>query len=284
MRAHVATLFTLYALLTLPVVLVPSYADDKPTKDVPSVRFPEQVTPSPAPAPQPAGSLTADRLYIIDSDVDGFLLTQPSGLVSVTQDEGPLKIRGKFIDGSGATETRTYKGKKVFTIEASGVGTLYLNFVPKGVTLQVDIVSRTIQVDNGQGPRPPPDPPTPPLPPQPPVPPAPIPGDGLRVLIVYDGNALLSMPPEQALILTSKKVADVLNSKCAIGPDGKTKEWRNYSADAPLDKDFKVWQDAMKRPRTSLPWTIISNGKTGYEGPLSKNQDEFIALVNKYAP
>jgi hypothetical protein len=43
-----------------------------------------------------------------------------------------------------------------------------------------------------------------------------------------------------------------------------------------------VWCKALKRPMESLPWIIISNGKTGYEGPLPKTTDELIELVDKY--
>lgn len=257
----------------------------------PSVRFPEQVIPSPMPTPMPVGVLTSDRVYVIDSDVDGFLLTRPSGLVAVSQDIGPIRIRGKFVDGAGKVETRTFKGKVVFTLEAVGTGILYIDFVPQGIKLQTDVVSRTVNVDAGQGPQPPPPDPKPPVPPdpKPPKPPdpptpstSPFPGEGLRVLVVYESADLTKYPQAQLSIMTGLKSTAFLNTKCAVGPDGKTREWRMYDKDVDTSRDFPVWRDAMKRPRTSIPWLLVGNGKTGYEGPLSANTDDFITLVSKY--
>ena len=40
---------------------------------------------------------------------------------------------------------------------------------------------------------------------------------------------------------------------------------------------------AMLRKRGALPWIVISNGVSGYEGPLPANPDETIKLMSKYA-
>lgn len=115
--------------------------------------------------------------------------------------------------------------------------------------------------------------PVPPIPPVPPEPPAPIPVAGLHVLIVEETLERPRLPKEQLTILTSTEVRTVL--------DGKAK-WRILDKDAPMQNDEKVWQDAMKLPRGTLPHVIVSNGKTGYSGPLPTDSKSFLELVDKY--
>lgn len=128
--------------------------------------------------------------------------------------------------------------------------------------------------DPGPGPTPTPTPT--------PTPPAPIPLIGLRVLMVYETSELPKYTKEQSTVFFSKSVRDYLNSNCPIGPDGKTREWRIYDKDVDVSGESKTWQDAMKRDRKSTPWVIISNGKTGYEGPLPENVDKTLELLKKY--
>lgn len=140
----------------------------------------------------------------------------------------------------------------------------------------------------------PPTPPTPPVPPGPnppgpgpgPTPqppgPVPIPDPGLRVLIVYETADLSKLPKEQLAILTSQAVRAYLSSHCAKGPDSKTPEWRIFDQNVSMGNESALWQGAMKRPRTALPWIVISNGTIGYEGPLPANVDETLALLKKF--
>lgn len=124
-----------------------------------------------------------------------------------------------------------------------------------------------------------------PLPPGPgpaPGPAAPIEGDGNRVLIVYESGDPLPAP--QAAVITSGILRDYLDAKCAkdqFNPAGAYRIW---------DKDQQLthpsvspsWKAAMQRPRQSLPWIIISNGKTGFEGPLPADVPQTLALLKKY--
>lgn len=126
------------------------------------------------------------------------------------------------------------------------------------------------------GPRPPPVPPDPGPTPTPP----PIPVDGFRVLIVYETSAPLT--PTQHSIVFGKRVRDYLTSHCVKGDDGKTPEARIFDKDIDASSDSALWQDAMKRPRTAIPWILISTGKTGFEGPLPATVDETLALLKKY--
>ena len=49
-----------------------------------------------------------------------------------------------------------------------------------------------------------------------------------------------------------------------------------------MDAEEKAWQDAMKRPHPTLPYLIVSNGKSGYEGPLPTSVDEAMTILKKY--
>lgn len=128
----------------------------------------------------------------------------------------------------------------------------------------------------------PPTPPVPPVPPTPPVPPAPIPDAGFRAMVVYETADLGMMPASQAAILTSAEIQAYMNQKAAKGPDGKTAEFRKYDKDVDITKESAAMQKLFQRPRTSLPWIVISNGVSGYEGPLPANIADTLTLLKKF--
>ena len=139
----------------------------------------------------------------------------------------------------------------------------------------------------GPGPKPPgPNPPGPtppgPTPPGPNPSPAPIPEDGFRVLIVYESAELPKYPAGQTNALYARIVRDYLRAKCVVGADGKTREYRIWDKDVDASAESALWQAALKRPRTSTPWIVISTGKTGYEGPLPDSAEKTLELLKKY--
>jgi len=154
-------------LLLLCTAAAPAEPPAQPAP-APWIVFPEAAPaptpePPPAPPPVPAGvpQLGADQILVIDAKEPCFLLTSPAGLVSVTQEAGPIRIRAKFVGGSGKTETRTFAGPTVFTLEAKSAGRVELIVVKAGAK-SVDDVARRL-VDVGLGPQPPPTPPLTPL-------------------------------------------------------------------------------------------------------------------------
>jgi hypothetical protein len=171
-------------------------------------------------------------------------------------------------------------------------GSMYTVFCATVVDAKIKLAK--LLVHCGKGPMPPPVPvppiPVPPVPvppiPVPPVPvppsPAPIPAAGLRVLIVYESSEIGKLPAKQVSILTSVPFRTFLDANCAAGPDGKTKEWRLYDKDVDLTNEAPLWKTAMARPRTAIPWLIVSNGTTGFEGPLPATVDETQKLIQKY--
>jgi hypothetical protein len=130
--------------------------------------------------------------------------------------------------------------------------------------------------DPGPGPGPKPPDPKPPGPGPGPEP-SPFPDPGVRVLVVYETGQEGALPR----YVHTKAFANALDNKCALGPDGKTREWRIWDKDVNTSKAPKIWQDAMARPRASVPWLLIGDGKTGYAGPLPKTAEEFDNLLKK---
>lgn len=125
-----------------------------------------------------------------------------------------------------------------------------------------------------------PQPPKPdPVPPNPS--PAPIAEPGFRVLVVYETADLPQLPRAQQQILTGPEVRGYLDQKCAKASG--TAEWRFFDKDTQFPSTCdSVWCKAMKRPRTALPWLIVSDGKSGYEGPLPPTVAETLDLLKKW--
>jgi hypothetical protein len=114
-----------------------------------------------------------------------------------------------------------------------------------------------------------------------PAAPAPILEPGFRVLIVDEVMNRGSLPFSQRIIFTSVPLRKFLEANCVVDPKTKTPEFRFYDQNVDMKNELPRWQNAMKRPRSSLPWLLVSTGTTGYEGPLPKTVDETIALLKK---
>lgn len=135
------------------------------------------------------------------------------------------------------------------------------------------------------GPQPPVPPgPNPPVPPGPVPPgPAPLPVTGLHVLLVSESADRTDLTKGQRDVLTSTEAGsfrDFLDKNCS--KTGGAPDWRWFDPQqAPADP---VWAAALARPRTSLPWIVVSNGTAGYEGPIpaDTNREKMIALVNQF--
>lgn len=137
-------------------------------------------------------------------------------------------------------------------------------------------------IDSGPVPPVPPIPPIPPVPPVPPNPP-PIGADGLTMLIITDQSQALA-----------KGQIDIINSTAIeqfVQKNGKQPKgsWRKYDVALTADQltdEPQFWKDAFAAAKTSTsfktPWLCISNGKTGFSGPLPTTVNEVLALLQKY--
>jgi hypothetical protein len=150
----------------------------------------------------------------------------------------------------------------------------------------IDDAEVTFKIGGQPDPVPPGPVPPGPVPPgpQPPTPDvAPIPLPGFRVMIIEETADRPRLPSAQLSILFAPEMKDYLNTKCVVGPDGRTPEWRIMDEDTAFPETCDLaWCKAIKRPRASLPWIIISDGKTGYEGPLPGSLPETMDLLRRF--
>lgn len=263
---------------------VESKSGPKVELKVPLIRLPKLVKPvKPVKPAEPTKAITqldANTIYVVEADVECIIKQFVPNLVTIVSDEGPIRIHGRFVDDSSKTQTRIYKSKYVYTILAAGTGTANLVIVPKGANKEDDVVMLTLAVSDGSGPRPPP---TPDPDSDPDKNSSPFPADGLRVLIIYPNQPETKLPAAQQLILSGQKTRDLLESSCVVGEDGRTKEYRIWRENERIDLAQKLWRDVFGRKRDSVPWVLIGNGRSGFEGPLPASEEEFQKLVQKYS-
>lgn len=230
------------------------------------IRFPDIPEPPPAPAPKAVTELQPDQWYVIESTMPVVVLGSPAGLVTITAETGPMKMRGQFVDAKGI-ETRTYSSPYLYTVEAAGAGIVELLVIPQSVDDAADVVRKTLTV-SGTGPEPPPDPDVDPEPE-----PEPGPAGKLMVLIVEETDARGTLPAGQIPIFAAKEVRDFLKT---------TGDLRIFDKDQDITGAEPWVQTAWKEPRQSLPWIILSNGQAGYSGPLPASVADTMVLLRKY--
>lgn len=121
---------------------------------------------------------------------------------------------------------------------------------------------------------------------------APFPSPGFAAIVIYETQETGKLPASQSGILNSAQVKQYLNSRCAKidGPDGKqTYAWRMWDddyTDAQLANSPDVMRTAyravLSQAGGKLPWIAVSDGKTGFSGPLPTNVADTMALLKKY--
>jgi len=236
------------------------------------IRLPELAVPTPMPRPASAVSkLASDEWYIVDSDVPVLVLASPEGVVTVSEDSGPVKIRGKFADGAGKVESRTYKGKSVFTVEAVQTGRVEILIVPVGGDAK-SVIRRTLDVSSNVGPRPPPDPT-----PDPKPTPTPAPYTGKFSMVVIEETDVAANNRGQ--FFADKELRDYLATKLVGKPRIADKDVVDASGQPP--KDLAPYLNHAKGKGLPQLYLIAPDGTVLYEGDLPKTPAELIATVKK---
>jgi predicted alpha/beta superfamily hydrolase len=78
----------------------------------------------------------------------------------------------------------------------------------------------------------------------------------------------------------SAEVRSYLTEKCP--KDGTSNGWYMLDKDAVMNVMPELWKKAFARPRTKLPWLIVSNGKTGWEGPIPDRYEDAFSKVKDF--
>lgn len=253
----------------LGVAVQPEPAQPRPAD---AAEPPKPATPAPEP-PKITGQDVVQEHTLVRLTVTGI----PVGY-AILWDIHPFGIADKTTNVKLRSVVEFVAPPGVYQVQVRGVKDEDVVEAFKTVTIQ----GRTpAPVPPGPGPTPPGPTPQPPAP-TPPAPPAPIAGDGNRVLIVYETGQLHT--PTQAAIFTSGVLRDYLDAKCAKDQHNPTGAYRIWDKDVDLNHPSVSlsWKAAMARPRTGVPWIVVSNGKTGYEGALPANVNDTIALLKKY--
>jgi hypothetical protein len=255
-----------------------------------SVRLPILSLPAPPPVvPVPTTAtmkLTKELLYVFDADVQVMVITSPPGILAATREDGPVKIKGRFVENPTKLDVKTFKGKSVWTVEPISEGVAELIVIPVGATDQSAVKRQMI--DTNTGPQPPPKPVDPVDPPKPP--PTPTPTDpspfvgvtGLHVLMTFDATNT-TRPATQNSVLYGKKVREWLNTHCTSDPSGQGdgKAWRIYSDGSDVTTAPAAFMNVFAK-RGGKDWIMIGDGKEGYSGPLPLTEAEAMALLEKY--
>lgn len=139
----------LFVVLALASPFAPQTKDQPPA---PVVIFPAAPIPAPVPpTPGAATKLGTDQLFVFRSNAKCIVLASPQGIVKVSNDPGPLRIRAKFTDGDGNYQTKNYVEKYVFTVEGVMQGQVELIIVPEGAT-DADVIRKPLEVTSGPAP------------------------------------------------------------------------------------------------------------------------------------
>lgn len=255
------------------------------------VRFPDLAPtppPTPLPVPRPTEPETiqvpAGEWYVFEADVPLLVFDAPRGRLVVTRDEGPVRLKGRFVGGGGRVETRTYKGPHVYTAEAAHVGPVELIVVPVGAKTEAEAVRKLLVSGGTPQPGPPPGPGPPPTPGPGPAPTPgqqdPIGAGGFAVMIVFDQTNTVR-PPAQQSVIYGKAVRDYLEAKCVRDPVGPPaqKAYRVFPENTVGSQN--LWINALAR-KGGKDWIMIGTGTSGYSGPLPKTEAEALTLLKKY--
>ena len=247
---------------TMPVLIEP---DD-----------PRPIPPLDPNGPVPVDKLQSDEWYVVESSVSLIILGSPGEVVRIEREAGPLRVRGKFCDGTGGVETRTYSSENVYFVNAVESGVIELLVIPVGVSAEQDIIRQPLTVT--VGPRPPPGPGPQP---EPEPEPQPEPVKSFRVIFVKESGSTLT--PGQTAIPNAKAIRDFLNAN-TTQEDGHA-GWREYDPEQIVTNEQPtmkaLWEAVQPKIQTVPCWVIEVNGKATVM-PYPKDTADALKLLNQY--
>lgn len=269
------------------IVLAASLPSSRGDETLPRIIFPmkpvlvEPDKPRPVvdPAdPQIISEIKPDEMYVLESPVKLFVLTSPAGVLAVDATEGPIRVRGKFSDGTGKLETRNYTSPWVYFVTAPGTGKAELILVPEGVKLETDIFRQVLTV-TGTRPNPPPEPVEPD--PVDPVPVVPEPVKSFRVIFVKESGQTLNA--QQSAIPAAKVIRDYLAIKTTA--EGGLVGWREYDPQQTTTNEqpaVKALWEAVKPKLLAAPCLVIEVNGHATVMAFPANVDDCMQTLKKF--
>ena len=251
-------------------LLLAAFADPAPAADAPHAAVYNVVNNQQLLPNEHAGEAGTPTVNI-DAELGDTLILSSQGAVS---GDKPRSIRWE-VDPPSAIKrkSRDVDGLWVLTLNTGLVARDIV--VIQTVALGDESDSLRVVVHCGKGAQPPPVVPH--------VEPGPDGPQALRVLMVYESSNT-TLPSAQQSILTSGRVREYLRQHCPVEGSTGNYGFRVFDKDLDVAGQPKIWQDAMKQPRDSLPWIIVMdlNGKNLASAPLPKDVDATLALLRKY--
>jgi hypothetical protein len=214
-------------------------------KDIPEEDLPVP-PPRPKRGPEFVSKLNEETWLVIESPGPLMIFDFPEGLVEIDSDDGarPMKVKGKFADGTGKVETRTFTSKHLYFVNAVKAGQMEMLIIPEGAISKTQSQRHKIVV-MGQGPIPPPDPDPEP---EPEPEPMPVPTGNVVISIVEDAQ---NRKPDTAILLNAMAGWNALKD---AGND-----WRLYDVATSEPKGKQAVEDAKS---AELPAMIIRDKET----------------------
>ena len=253
--------------LLLLLLAAPLFAAD------PAIRFPDPPAPAPSPMPAPGSptKLPGDVWYVVESDTPLLVFDVPTGVVKVTREDGPLKVKGKFVDGAGV-QTKTFRGPHVYTIEAAHTGKVEVLFLPVGAKDAGEAVRKTLEVTEPEDceKRPKPDPKPDPTP-EPDNSPAKL----FVVVIEETGEAVAG----RGAFFTDATLAARFKDK---GHRFRVVDKDVIGADGKPPADVKRFLDAAKSKPYPSVFLVDEKGKTRVQTKVPETPADMIELLKKY--
>lgn len=148
-------------------------------------------------------------------------------------------------------------------VVAQRAGAARLLCIVSSADQQPPLIVGTIRITVGSAPEPapPPDPPRPR-----------IRTDKLVVVIVHETNSP-ALPPEQAVILSSKMLRDDIAAAGGI--------IRVLDPDTDVSRDEQVVREIMQLPRSALPWLVVATPTRYHAGPLPATLQQVRQIIEE---
>lgn len=236
----------------------------------------EEFLPSP-PAPKPPqqpkfiSELSEETWLVIESPEPLLVTSSPLGHVAIQPEAGPVRVRGKFADGTGKVETRVFKSANLYFINAVSPGKVEILIYHSQLTEEKDIPRYTLTV-MGQSPNPPPGP-GPKPDPNPKPDPDPIPTPSAEKIEVFIVDDLQNMKPDTAIVTNQLSGWNELKDK---GHD-----WRIYSKNDTTANGLKVIEQAKGTPYPAMVVRDRATAKVIRVLPFPTTFDSFKRVLSE---